>query len=85
MSIEIPYDHLELVIESWEKLRRMEDYVTVLGKHIFTHLFDGEPLIKALYGFKKDDDTSNFSDTALFKEKSTLMLQLLDTGLYEVG
>jgi hypothetical protein len=46
MSLELEYDTIFQVIDTWEQLRRIDNHEEVAGVILFTHLFENCPPAK---------------------------------------
>ncbi|CAB9531741.1 expressed unknown protein [Seminavis robusta] len=56
MSLEMDYETIFHVMDSWELLRRIPDHEQIAGTILFTHLFQKCPETKVLFGFPLDMD-----------------------------
>lgn len=87
MSLEMEYEVIALVLDSWEQLRRIKDYEGVAGSILFEHLFEKCPSTKALFGFfpianGKDQDLRS---SERFMQHARYMIQMLDRALNMLG
>lgn len=52
MVAEMSYSTVSSVIDSWEMVRRMDNYEEVVGCKLFERFFDLEPEAKRIFGFR---------------------------------
>lgn len=85
--LEMEYETIFEVIDSWEHLRRIQDYELVAGTILFTKLFDKCPPAKVLFGFPLDMDPGcdMMKDSARFQKHAKYMIQMLDKALNLLG
>ncbi|CAB9516967.1 Leghemoglobin Lb120 [Seminavis robusta] len=86
-SLEMDYDTIFQVMDSWELLRRLPDYEATAGSILFTHLFEKCPSTKALFGFFPLDKTENTElvTSTRFVKHARYMIQMLDKALNMLG
>mmetsp|Transcript_6563 Transcript_6563/g.13078 ORF Transcript_6563/g.13078 Transcript_6563/m.13078 type:complete len:158 (+) Transcript_6563:160-633(+) len=84
---ELDYKTISIVIESWEKLRRLENYEEKAGVVLFKRVFHESPPAKTLFGFPIHADVTSpeILNSKRFKMHATYMIQMLDTALNMLG
>jgi len=75
MVDELSYETASTVIESWESLRRTENYAETTGRGLFIRFFREEPGAMAVFGFTKDGDDDDADADAVYESQ-----QFLDVG-----
>ncbi|KAL3905684.1 MAG: hypothetical protein SGILL_009580 [Bacillariaceae sp.] len=74
-------------MESWEKVRRMPDYLGVVGPKLYTKFFALEPDAMPVLGFPKTMDPLDpkIQSSGRFQAHSKFFVQLLDRALDMLG
>lgn len=87
MSLEMDYETIFDVVDSWEALRRIPDHEQVAGTILFTHLFRLCPKIKTLFGFAIEDECNSeaMQQSKLFVQHASNMINMLDRALNMLG
>ena len=81
------YKTVTSVMESWEKVRRMNDYLDVVGPKLYTKFFTLEPEAMPVLGFPKtmDPTCEKIQSSGRFRAHSKFFVQLLDRALDMLG
>ena len=81
------YKTVTAVMESWEKVRRMPDYLDVVGPKLYTKFFVLEPEAMPVLGFPKtmDPTCEKIQASGRFRAHSKFFVQLLDRALDMIG
>lgn len=84
---DLNYDAMFQVIDSWERLRRVDDFEKYAGTILFQRLFTKCPNIKALFGFpvSMDPKSETLLKSKRFLTHATYMIQMLDKALSMLG
>lgn len=87
MVHELSYNTISEVLESWEALRRIENYEEQAGLLLFRKLFDKCPQAKLLFGFPIDLDVHSdaIKDSKRFKAHAMYLIQMIDSSLNMLG
>lgn len=87
LDLDMEYDTIFSVIDSWENLRRIKDYELVAGTDLFSRLFEKCPPAKVLFGFPIDMDPGSemMRSSKRFQKHARYMIQMLDKALNLLG
>jgi hypothetical protein len=88
MIEELSYETASTVIESWESLRRMENYAETTGRGLFIRFFREEPGAKAVFGFNKsgdDGDGDSVYDSQQFLAVGKNFIEIVDQAVDMLG
>ncbi|CAB9528303.1 Involved in oxygen transport in the brain. Hexacoordinate globin [Seminavis robusta] len=87
MSLEMDYETIFHVMDSWELLRRIPDHEQIAGTILFTHLFQKCPETKVLFGFPLDMDpgSEKMQQSKPFVRHASNMISMLDRALNMLG
>jgi methyl-accepting chemotaxis protein len=87
MVKEISYATINDVLDSWEAMKRTNNYQEVVGSKLFQRLFDKCPKAKVLFGFPIDIDvySSELLTSKRFLAHAAYMLEMIDTALNMLG
>lgn len=87
MSLEMEYETLFTVIDTWELLRRLPDHELTAGTILFSKLFEVCPPTKVLFGFPIDMDPNDelVTSSKRFQQHAKYMIQMLDRALNMLG
>jgi methyl-accepting chemotaxis protein len=87
MVKEISYSTINHVLESWEAMKRINNYHEVVGSKLFQRVFDKCPQAKVLFGFPIDIDvySSELLNSKRFLAHAAYMLDMIDTALNMLG
>ncbi|CAB9507130.1 Globin [Seminavis robusta] len=85
--LEMEYETIQNVIDSWELLRRIPNYDVEAGTLLFTHLFEKCPPAMVLFGFPKDMDPTceKLKKSKRFVSHAKNMVAMLDRALAMLG
>ncbi|GAX19669.1 hypothetical protein FisN_19Hh254 [Fistulifera solaris] len=87
MVRELGYNTISEVLDSWEALRRIENYEEQAGLLLFRRLFDKSPRAKLLFGFPIDLDvhSDTIKNSRRFKAHAMYLIQMIDSSLNMLG
>lgn len=87
MVADMSYSTVSQVIESWEKIRRTENYEEKVGTRLFQRLFTLEPDAQRIFGFPKDMDPNSpdVLKSARFIKHAKYFIQMIDKALSMLG
>eukprot|EP00526_Cylindrotheca_closterium_P023299 CAMPEP_0113638600 /NCGR_PEP_ID=MMETSP0017_2-20120614/20227_1 /TAXON_ID=2856 /ORGANISM="Cylindrotheca closterium" /LENGTH=161 /DNA_ID=CAMNT_0000549727 /DNA_START=59 /DNA_END=544 /DNA_ORIENTATION=- /assembly_acc=CAM_ASM_000147 len=87
MVAEMSYSTVSNVIDTWELVRRTENYEQVVGTKLFQKFFTVEPDAKEIFGFRSDMDPN--SDEVVkntrFVKHAQFFIQMIDRALALLG
>jgi len=88
MIDELSYETVSKVIESWEFLRRTENYAERTGRGLFIRFFEEEPGAKTVFGFNKNDfdgDANSVYDSRMFLDIGKNFIEIVDQAVDMLG
>jgi len=85
MVAEMSYITVSSVLDSWERVRRIDDYEKKTGAILFTRLFELEPDAKSIFGFKDDLTMEELGKHERFSKHATYFIQMIDKALGMLG
>eukprot|EP00934_Nitzschia_sp_Nitz4_P009210 Nitzschia sp. Nitz4//scaffold100_size80364//9341//9924//NITZ4_005333-RA/size80364-augustus-gene-0.6-mRNA-1//1//CDS//3329532061//9200//frame0 len=87
MVADMSYSTVSQVIETWEAIRRKENYEEAVGTKLFQRFFALEPEAKQIFGFSKDMDMTREEvlKNQRFVRHAKYFVQMLDKALSMLG
>jgi hemoglobin-like flavoprotein len=87
MMKELSYFTVSTVIDSWESLKRKENYAEDLGRDLFIKFFDRKPEAKAIFGFdsKKMKNDEDFYKSRAFLAHGKHFVSILNRAFDMLG
>jgi hemoglobin-like flavoprotein len=87
MVADMSYNTISNVLDSWERIRRMDNYEEVIGVKLFTRLFTSEPDAKVIFGFPKTLDCTDEGNmkSLRFRRHSKYFISMVDRALGMLG
>jgi len=84
MIDELSYETASTVIESWESLRRTENYAERTGRRLFIRFFEEQPDARSVFGFDKTDDDAIY-DSRKFLDIGKNFIEVVDQAVDMLG
>lgn len=82
MVDELSYETASTVIDSWESLRRTENYAERTGRGLFIRFFEEEPGARAVFGF---GNTDSIYDSRKFLDVGKNFIEIVDQAVDMLG
>ncbi|KAG7351702.1 globin-like protein [Nitzschia inconspicua] len=85
MVADMSYSTVSNVIDTWEEIRRTENYEEVVGTALFLKFFNLEPEAKIIFGFKDNNDLEDLAKSRRFIKHAKYFIQMIDKALGMLG
>lgn len=84
MVDELSYETASTVIDSWESLRRTENYAEKTGRGLFIRFFEEEPNARTVFGFNEKDVDAIY-DSQKFLDIGKKFIEIVDQVVDMLG
>mmetsp|Transcript_3787 Transcript_3787/g.5953 ORF Transcript_3787/g.5953 Transcript_3787/m.5953 type:complete len:158 (+) Transcript_3787:152-625(+) len=85
MVADMSYSTVSNVIDSWEAVRRTDNYEQEVGTKLFVKFFALEPEAKAIFGFRDNQSDEQLIKSRRFLKHASYFIQMIDKALGMLG